>query len=501
MRVFAGKILGILFGIAAGWLCSCTADVPADAQLSKDKALIYPDYSRITVPYNIAPLNFYIDMRADRYIVCIEGQDNSRIVIKGPEIKIDPDKWKKLLANNKGKSYTVTVYLLQNGKWKALAPFTNSISDYPVDTYLSYRLIEPGYVRYDRLWLVQRDLTSFKEHVIYNNLQDYKANEMQCINCHSFQNYKTDNMQFHARAYKGGTIIVSNGKPEKINIKTDSLPGAGQYPAWHPTKQLIAYSVNRTRQLFHSIDPQKVEVMDSESDLVLYNIENNHVQIIRNDSDELETYPSWSPDGKWLYYSIAHIKTNGQNAPDFFSEHYKDIKYNINRIPFNGDSLTFGAAQTIVNAASNGKSALLPRISPDGKWLLYSLADYGTFHIWHKSSDLYVKNLDNGNEYELDNANSPDSESYHSWSSNGRWIVFTSRRDDGSYSRLYLAYFSPQGEVSKAFVIPQEKPLHNAFFMKSYNIPEFTVEPVTVSLRQFSKAIRKDAKQAVHESR
>lgn len=494
------KILATVL-VAIFALQSCSVNVPQNAVQSNDRAMIYPDYSRITIPYNIAPLNFFIDMKADKYIVSFEGENGKRIVTKGKEVKINRRQWSDMLSENKGRSYTTTVYLLRNGKWTALSPFKNTISAEPVDPYLSYRLIEPGYVRYDRLWLVQRNLTDFSEHIIYNNLQDYKANQMQCINCHSFKNYRTDNMQFHARAYKGGTIIVSNGKPEKINIKTDSLIGAGQYPAWHPVKQLIAYSVNQTRQLFHSSSPQKVEVVDLASDLVLYNIENNHVQIILNDSNRLETFPSWSPDGKWLYYSSAEINTNGQTPEDFYSDHYQDIKYNIYRIPFNQDSLTFGTPQTVVNAASNGKSALLPRISPDGKWLLYSLADYGTFHIWHKSSDLYVKNLDNGNEYALDNANSVDTESYHSWSSNGRWIVFTSRRDDGSYSRLYLAYFSPQGEVSKAFVIPQEKPLHNAFFMKSYNIPEFTVEPVTVSLRQFSKAIRKDAKQAVHESR
>ena len=60
------------------------------------------------------------------------------------------------------------------------------------------------------------------------------------------------------------------------------------------------------------------------------------------------------------------------------------------------------------------------------------MAPFGTFHIWHPESDLYVVDLETGENRELTEANSDDTESYHSWSSNSRWIVFSSRRDEGS---------------------------------------------------------------------
>jgi hypothetical protein len=91
--------------------------------------------------------------------------------------------------------------------------------------------------------------------------------------------------------------------------------------------------------------------------------------------------------------------------------------------------------------------------------------------------------------------NSSDAESYHSWSSNGRWIVFSSRRDDGSYTRPYIAYFK-EGTASKPFILPQKNPLFYGEFFKSYNIPEFMTRPVRISRRELVNAINQEAKQA-----
>lgn len=111
------------------------------------------------------------------------------------------------------------------------------------------------------------------------------------------------------------------------------------------------------------------------------------------------------------------------------------------RIPFDAETMTFGSPDTVYNAAMRRRSATFPRVSPDGNYLLFTEADYGTFHIWHKSADLYLMNLRTKSVRPLEEVNSRDVESYHSWSSNGRWIVFSSRRDDGSYTRPYIAWF------------------------------------------------------------
>lgn len=136
-----------------------------------------------------------------------------------------------------------------------------------------------------------------------------------------------------------------------------------------------------------------------------------------------------------------------------------------------------------------GLSASVPRVSPDGRWLLFTLGQFGQFHIWHKTSDLYVKDLHTGTVRPLTAANSDDVDSYHTWSSNGRWIVFSSRRDDGSYTRPYIAYFDADGRDHKAFMLPQEDPEHSLLLLKSYNVPELTRTPVGPSAEEFRHVI------------
>ena len=90
----------------------------------------------------------------------------------------------------------------------------------------------------------------------------------------------------------------------------------------------------------------------------------------------------------------------------------------------------------------------------------------------------------------LDEINSPDVESYHSWSSSGRWVVFSSRREDSFHTRLYLTYMSDDGSFSKPFILPQKDPEFSRKFMYSFNIPEFTVDPVRISSKEFASFIK-----------
>jgi len=215
----------------------------------------------------------------------------------------------------------------------------------------------------------------------------------------------------------------------------------------------------------------------------------------------MQTFPYWSPDGKFLYFVASSYKPHGKGLTDDevytdMAINYKDIKYNIIRIPFDLKTHKFGQQDTVFSASKIGKSATFPRVSPDGKYLLFTMGDYGNFHIWHKSSDLYLMNLQSKAVRNLKELNSPDVESYHSWSSNGRWIIFSTRRDDGSYTRLYIGYFDKKGQAHKPFILPQKDPGFYKQFFKSYNIPEFTIEPVRLSSMDFLNAIEKAPKKA-----
>ena len=456
-------------------------------------AQVMPDNNGATLPPNIAPLNFEIQEEGKTFVTRLSTRSGEEWTGGGHTVSIDLKDWQRLLTAAVGDTLWTDIYVRQDNVWKHFQRMANPVVADSIDPYITYRLIRPSYVTYEELTLVERCTQNFDERIIYDNMQASKGDKGQCINCHVPQAQgQSGRSQFHARQAYGGTVLINGEQAHKVNLKTDSTLSAGVYPAWHPTLNLIAYSVNETGQVFHTLDPQKIEVIDYASDLILYDPEKNEVTSIERTAHDFESFPTWSPDGKTLYYISAHHEPQGEDIDADLDQNYQSLHYNIYARDFDVATHKFGARRLIFDAEALGKSASTPRISPDGRWLLCSLADYGQFHIWHRSADLCLIQIDNGQLTMDDALNSDESDSYHSWSSNGRWIVFTSRRGDGNFTRLYMAYIDADGNARKAFELPQENPLAELESIWSYNIPEFTVEKVRISRKAFSDAVTGD---------
>ena len=471
--------------------CAGHPDVPSSSKDAGCLPAIFPDYCDVTVPCNIAPLNFMLP--ADQFDACVARfstpDGRQQTYGKGVKVQMPVSEWHAILDASKGKSLKVEVWGQKENEWLSFAPFEIHVANEPIDEYLSYRLIEPSYIVYDYMEIAQRDLTSFEETQIFNNKVSCDDPKGQCINCHSYQNYKTDNMLFHARVTRGGTVIVSDGKVSKVNLKRDNTISAGVYPAWHPTAKLIAFSTNLTHQVFHTAHPNKVEVFDTASDLILYDVATDSVSIISNDSTLLEVFPTWSPDGRYLYYCKSVPLPEELRGEDI-SATWSKVQYNLYRRSFELTSRTFGEEELVYDAASADKSVTLPRVSPDGRYILFAEGQHGCFHIWHHDADIACLPLAQDSVIDLSCLNSEGfAESYPTWSINGHWIMCASRRIDGNYSRVFISYFN-NGKARKAFLLPQEDPEHNTFRLKSYNRPEFMVEPVGISVDQFSKVFQ-----------
>lgn len=478
-------VLGLLLPLMA-----CT-HLPEKFTETSDSLRLEPDYCGVTLPCNIAPMNFNIENDVDQCITQIRSTHGKPILLAGKEVRINPGKWKHLLEANKGERLIVEVYAKKNGAWKRFPLVKNVIAPDPIDNYIVYRYISPLYTSYEEMSIHQRNLENFDVSVIFDNRNQSTDTTGQCVNCHSFQNYnKSGNMQMHFRGYNGCTLFMRNGHYSKINLKNPAFVGGAVYPSWHPTLNLIAYSVNNIGQNFYSKNLDKVEVLDDKSDLVLYDVDKNRITPIEISDDWLETFPYWSPDGKQLYFSAAYFKPKSNNTQVEITKMHASIHYNLVRKAFDPATRTFGQADTIVRASSIGKSATLARVSPDGRYLLFTMADYGNFHVWHRSSDLYLMDLKNGSYRNAEEINSPESESYHSWSSNGKWVMFTSRRMDAGYTRLYLAYFDGKGHFSKPFILPQKDPSFYERSFKSFNVPEFIVKPVTTTKRGILRTLK-----------
>ena len=98
--------------------------------------------------------------------------------------------------------------------------------------------------------------------------------------------------------------------------------------------------------------------------------------------------------------------------------------------------------------------------------------------------------LQNGEAKSMDALNSDNTESYHSWSSNGRWVVFSSRRNDGVFTRPFIAHVDAQGRASKPFELPSENPDYHQQLIKSYNVPELMRGPVTFTPQQMADILK-----------
>lgn len=480
-------------------LVSCGASVPKEAAPKGCKAITVPDYDGATLPCNIAPTNFYIEEKGEDYVVRAYSSGSDKdIVVGGPSVRFPVEEWHELLAVSKDDTVFTDIYVKTDGVWYRYNTLKYRIAE-EADPYVTYRLIEPSYVGYGALSLHERDITNFDERVLYSNKMVSKANDRQCVNCHIPQNYNREGRStFHVRQAKGGTMFLDGGEISKVNLKTDSTLSPGVYAAWHPHLNLVAFSVNTTGQMFHTNDLQKIEVLDFASDIILYDVDENKVSKVVCETSDFETFPAWSPDGETLYYASAHFEQNTDNVQREVVGRYKSLHYNIYSRKFDAVKRSFGPETKVLDADSLGKSAAFPRVSPDGRYLLVSMGDFGQFHVWHKSSDLYVKDLVSGKLIPLDEVNTDRSESYHTWSSNGKWILFTTRRDDSNYTRLYMAHFGPDGRAGKPFPLPHEDPLHDMELMKSYNVPEWMVRPVEHDLVEITDVIMRDAKNAVY---
>lgn len=463
MIVAAMKHLSGIFVIPAFLFLpvSCKPNIPVSSETGKVPE-ISPDYVGITIPRNIAPMNFIIKEEGDRYMVVVTTSDKTVVKVKSNDNLISFKKrdWKKIMERSEGRSCTFEVYAKNNGSWHRFKSFVNNVAEEPIDSYITYRLIEPGFEMWGNMGIYQRCLENFNESPVMINA----LSEHNCINCHSFASNDSRTMLFHMRGKQPGTIVYRDGELSKVNTKTDSTISAGVYPSWHPGGKYVAFSVNKITQVFHAVSDKRVEVVDTLSDIILYDSEKNAVSTCASLSTILryETFPSWSPDGLSLYFCSAEAEPLNK---------YDQIRYDLLRIGFNPETGRFGTVDTIVSSSETGRSVSFPRISPDGKFLLFCMSEYGNFSIWHKESDLYLMNLET-REITRPEINSDQSESYHSWSSNGRWVVFSSRRIDGLFTRPYFAYLDSNGVMQKPFILPQKDPEFYNTFLKSYNIPE-----------------------------
>lgn len=467
-------------------LCLLTAcsSRPHHAQTVNEYPRIYPDYIDVTIPVGIAPLNFAMaDDSVTAIDVEVSGAWGGSLHTNGSCTDFDIGKWHEMVKQNRGGQLRVSVCAQRDGQWTRYRDFTIHIAKAALpDWGITYRRIAPGYEMYGLMGIYERDLSTFEE----TSLIDNHDNEGMCLNCHTPNRTRPDEYVMHIRGANGATLIHRDGKDELLKALNDSLGGAMVYPYWHPGGRYCAFSTNKTSQMFHTRKANTVEVYDAASDVFVYDTETHEII-----SDTLimkkywaENCPAFSPDGKWLYFTTARRQV--------YPTDYDKERYSLCRVSFDEETGCIGQqVDTLVNAPAEGKSVSWPRPSYDGLYVMYALADYGYFSIWHPESDLWLLDVQSGQSRPLTIANSQRADSFHNWSSDSQWYLFTSRRDDGRYSRIYIASIGKDGKSTKPFMLPQRDPKN--FYTQSlysYNTPDFTARPVGSDPQALHRALQ-----------
>jgi len=427
---------------------------------------IWPDYVGVTIPAGVAPLDFSLDGSYDRIYVRAEGSNGTSCTARGRWARWDVSRWHKFTEANVGGTLTLTVVGKKDGRWTQFRPFIVYVSTDPLDDYgVTYRKIAPGYETYSKIGIYQRNIHTFSEEPVIEST----LTPGQCVNCHTANATRPEQFTFHLRGKHGATYFQTGTEGKWVTTKTDQTISNAVYPYWHPSGHYCACSNNFIHQSFWTGDERLIEVWDDASDISVVDVRTDEVitsPLVH--TDWYETYPAFSPDGQTLYYCTSY--------PHSVPARASDVRYDLCSISFDAAKGELGTrVDTLIHAANEGHSITFPRPSYDGRYVLYSQADFGCFPVNHREADLWLYEVSTGRRFPLEGANSSQAESFHNWSSNSRWILFSSRRHDGLYSLLYICHVDEEGHASKPFLLPQRNP--KAYYgssLYSYNVPDFT---------------------------
>jgi len=467
----------LLLGTTLPGVPSAAGPLPAESRPPR----IFPDYSGVTIPPNIAPLNFRIEEPGRKYRVEIRSSNGNPVSISSRTavIQIPPAAWRNLLRANPGQPLLCSVDAQDpQGAWHQFTTITNWIAPEEIDNHLAYRLLKPLYNIYVHIGIYQRDLETFDQRPILEN----RNCGGHCLNCHTFLNRRPDTFALDVRISGGGhghpMLLVRSNEAARV----DKTMG---YLSWHPSGRLLAFSANKLSLFSHTLGETR-DVYDASSNLGIYRVDSNTVYsppaiALTNRN---ETWPAWSADGRYLYFC---------SAPPLPLAKFREIRYDLMRVSYDIEHDQWGQPETLLSAQETGLSAAQPKPSPDGRFLLFCLSAWGNFPVYATSSDLYMMDL-RTREYRRLSINSDQADSWHCWSSNSRWFVFSSKRLDGLFARPFFSYVDQQGRCHKPFLLPQYDPGFYDTCLNTFNVPQLVNGPVIINEADLAKAISAPAR-------
>ena len=207
-----------------------------------------------------------------------------------------------------------------------------------------------------------------------------------------------------------------------------------------------------------------------------------------DDPAYVQSNGTWSQDGKYVYFIRSEAKdpyVPGAPMPTYADDPRElEIRYNIYRVPFNDGK--GGEAEAIKGASHNEKSNFFPKISPDGKWMVFCQCRNGL--LMRPDSELFIVPAEGGEARKM-RCNGPSMNSWHTWSPNGKWLAFSSKRNT-PYTQLFLTHIDENGNDTPAILVPDMNPPNRAVNLPEFvNIPYGSLKKIVVNAVDYQRRI------------
>ncbi len=510
MKIWKTKVMFVSMSMALLLLLGAcntgcnTKKAPIDIE-EQTKALaasenynVYNPYpSGATIPVNICPLNIAYPNRATTSITLTDSTGKTIATHKqyfSKTFKASEKKWRKWLQQAYKGSITIS-----HGSTKHSYHIAEAI-----DPYASYRkTLFSSDVK--NMYIGERNLTNFTERklIISSTKEDTTST---CINCHIPKNNNNNYSLVHVRPGRPGvvrypgTYLIIDGKVQRLSPEWDTLKAFARlaYYDFHPTKEKIVFSTNSDvgAERFATNQGYEYYMIDRLGIIVLYDIATNSLTTSKSVSDASKweyANPIWNASGTEIYFL--------RGGKLEFEKPWKYL-FDLCRAEYDSATNTFKEAEVVFPFSECGVSATQPKQVPGtNKWII-------TVHESTGSSprpgdgDLYILDLDQKqntpfqigvtptkiktctlppNKYAkitaLKEVNSADAEMYHSFSSNGKWMIFSSSRLTGEQNYPHIVYMDKNGNFGKPFAMPQKEPFFFSKNASGYVIPNLSKTP------------------------
>lgn len=426
----------------------------------------YPSNGTIFPPEIPVPTFRWInlDTGSDRWFVSFEFEDELERVnftTKRTELTLAPKDWESVKQRSSGKSATAHIFAYNHSVptvIRGYAKITFETSKDLVDAPLFYREVKPPFE------LASRDMSRIRwrfDRIASRSPRVVLSNPPVCGSCHSFSrdgksfiidlDHRGDKGSFAAIPAAEQTVITANEIHtwkdfQKYDRKTNGflsrISPDGRYVVGMVNDLFI---VNRDNFMDFFFPIQGI--------LAVYDRENQTYSPLpgADDPGYVQCNPCWSPDGKTIVFIRAKALDCPNETDDYFLPPEESLellrtidgfRYDVYRIPFNDGA--GGIAEPVEGASHNGMSNFFPRYSPDGQWIVFCQAK--SYIMVQPDSKLHIIPSEGGPS-RLMECNNPGMNSWHSWSPNSRWLVFSSKRHS-PFTQLFLTHIDEQGRSS-----------------------------------------------------